>query len=76
MDKDITEYFVSLIESSGAIDVAEAEFKRIVADDNDLRELYRQWCADMGTIHYRLNGILQTALCFHGHTKIRTGHIC
>lgn len=49
MDKDITEYFVSLIESSGAIDVAEAEFKRIVADDNDLRELYRQWCADTGT---------------------------
>ena len=49
MDKDITEYFVSLIESSGAIDVAEAEFKRIVADDNDLRELYRQWCAAMGT---------------------------
>ena len=49
MDKDISEYFVSLIESSGAIDVAEAEFKRIVADDNDLRELYRQWCADTGT---------------------------
>ena len=49
MDKDITEYFVSLIESSGAIDVAEAEFKRIVADDNDLRELYSQWCADTGT---------------------------
>lgn len=49
MDKDITDFFVSLIESNGAIDVAEAEFKRIVADDDELREQYKQWCDDTGT---------------------------
>lgn len=45
---DITEYFTELIENSRSIDVAESEFKRIVADDNALREVYKQWCADNG----------------------------
>lgn len=46
---DITAYFVSLIESHGSIDVAEAEFKRLLSEDNDLRSEYRQWCDENGT---------------------------
>lgn len=50
---DITDFFVSLIESHGSIDVAVAEFKRLVADDSDLKAKYRQWCEEMGTSERR-----------------------
>lgn len=46
---DITDFFVSLITSHGSIDVAEAEFKRLVAEDNELRAQYRAWCEESGT---------------------------
>lgn len=46
--EDITEYFISLLEESHSIDIAEAEFKRAIADDDDLHALYRQWCHQVG----------------------------
>jgi hypothetical protein len=47
-DSELTNYIVSLIETNGSIDVAEAEFKRIMADDHDLRDQYREWCDENG----------------------------
>jgi len=46
---DITNFIKSLIEEHGSLDVAEAEFKRIVADDTELRNKYKEWCELNGT---------------------------
>lgn len=56
---EITEYFNTLIEQSHSIDVAEAEFKRIVADDDVLKAAYREWCQDNG--HNMRNGFYDYA---------------
>ena len=45
---DITEYFNSLISQTGSIDMAEAEFKRAIAEDNELHTIYREWCHENG----------------------------
>ena len=47
--EDITDYFVSIIEENHSLDIAEAEFKRVIEDDEDLREQYRQWCQQVGS---------------------------
>jgi len=46
---DITEYFNSLISQTGSIDMAEAEFKRAIAEDNELHTIYREWCNENGS---------------------------
>ncbi len=46
---DITEYFNSLISQTGSIDMAEAEFKRAIAEDNGLHTIYREWCHENGS---------------------------
>ena len=45
---NFTDLFDSLLHNCGSIDVAEAEFKRMIADDADLRADYRQWCLETG----------------------------
>lgn len=49
MQDDITEYFISIIRQTPSIDMAEAEFKRSLADDSDLRKAYRAWCREVGS---------------------------
>ena len=46
---DITEYLNSLISQTGSIDMAEAEFKRAIAEDNELHTIYREWCHENGS---------------------------
>lgn len=46
---NITDLFESIIEQSGAIDIAIAEFKRMIADDSELRAEYKEWCEETGT---------------------------
>ena len=46
---DITEYFNYLISQTGSIDMAEAEFKRAIAEDNELHTIYREWCHENGS---------------------------
>ena len=46
---DITEYFNSLISQTGSIDMAEAAFKRAIAEDNELHTIYREWCHENGS---------------------------
>lgn len=49
MQDDITEYFISVIRQTPSIDMAEAEFKRLIADDEELRKAYREWCREVGS---------------------------
>ncbi len=46
---DITELFDSLLEQAGSIDIAEAEFKRIIHTDPELKSAYHQWCDEYGS---------------------------
>lgn len=50
---NITGIFEDLLHQTGSVDMAEAEFKRMVADDPELRTLYRRWCADRGCTERR-----------------------
>ena len=49
MIEDITEYFINIINQTQSIDMAEAEFKRNMAEDDDLRNAYRDWCHEVGS---------------------------
>lgn len=46
---DITSFFRQLIEQSKSLDIAEAEFKRIIADDIELKNEYSEWCNAVGS---------------------------
>lgn len=46
---DITSFFTQLIEQSKSLDIAEAEFKRLVAEDDELHAEYAEWCQSIGT---------------------------
>lgn len=43
------EFFISIIEQSHSADMAEAEFKRALVDDPELRREYRNYCREIGT---------------------------
>lgn len=47
--EDITSFFSKLIEQSKSFDIAEAEFKRLLCEDDELRQAYSEWCFSMGT---------------------------
>lgn len=47
--EDLEKYFIQLIVQSGSLDIAEAEFKRQLADDSELRAQYGEWCHATGT---------------------------
>lgn len=48
MDYDINKYFINLIHESRSIDIAESEFRRSLADDEELKAAYRRWCEEEG----------------------------
>ena len=45
---DITEIFISIIEEAPGIDMAEAEFSRLLEDDPALRKQYKEYCHEQG----------------------------
>lgn len=47
--QDITEVFHRVIQQTGSIDMAEAEFKKMIGEDDNLHRLYRQWCHEVGS---------------------------
>lgn len=53
MITDITEVFREVIRQTGSIDIAEAEFKKMLGEDADLHTLYRQWCDEVGSSERR-----------------------
>ena len=46
---DITQVFNSLLEQYGSIDIAEAEFKKMIIEDDSLRNEYCEWCHAVGS---------------------------
>lgn len=46
---DITQLFNSLLEQYGSIDIAEAEFKKMLTEDDSLHEEYSEWCHAVGS---------------------------
>ena len=48
-DFDIEEYFRSIIKQSHSADMAEADFRRALIDDTELRRLYKEYCREIGT---------------------------
>lgn len=48
MNEDIIEFFHRLIDQSGSYDIANAEFKRLLGEDQDLRNKYLEWCDSCG----------------------------
>ena len=45
----ITDFFNEMLRQYGSIDIAEAEFKKLVHEDPELRERYREWCQEVGS---------------------------
>ena len=45
---DITQYFDTLLQQTGSVDIADAELKKAIADDQELHSIYREWCLENG----------------------------
>lgn len=54
---DILDVFRHLLEQHRHLDIADSEFKKLIADDRDLRALYREWCDEQG--YSEKNGFLE-----------------
>lgn len=46
---DITLTFENILTEHRSIDIAEAEFKKMVNEDSELKEQYREWCDAVGS---------------------------
>ncbi|MCI9606888.1 MAG: hypothetical protein HFJ94_01785 [Muribaculaceae bacterium] len=46
---DITEVFNQYLGQFDSIDIAEAEFKKSIHEDSELRDAYREWCHNVGS---------------------------
>lgn len=57
--EDLKNVFDALLRDYGSVDVAEAEFKRLLADDPHLHGQYREWCHVYG--HTERHGFLDYA---------------
>lgn len=57
--ESITELFSKLLEHNRDVDLAEADFKKMIADDDELHDLYREWCHETG--HSERRGFLDYA---------------
>ena len=47
--EDITQVFDSYLAQYGSVDIAEAEFKKNLHEDPDLKAAYRKWCDEVGS---------------------------
>ncbi len=50
---DITQIFREVIEQTGSIDMAEAEFKKMIGEDDELHKQYREYCMEVGSSERR-----------------------
>ncbi|MCM1354951.1 MAG: hypothetical protein NC212_00925 [Staphylococcus sp.] len=51
--EDITVLFNDLLNQYGSTDIAEAEFKKRVHEDPELKACYREWCDEVGSSEKR-----------------------
>ena len=47
--KDITDLFQELLHNNRSVDIAEEEFKKLIHEDAELHEQYRDWCDAVGS---------------------------
>ena len=47
--EEIEDLFISIIKQSHSADMAEAEFKRLLVDDPDLKRQYKEYCREKGS---------------------------
>lgn len=45
----ITDIFNDFLTQFGSVDIAEAEFKKSIHEDPELRAAYRRWCDESGS---------------------------
>lgn len=50
---DIEEFFISILNECGSIDIAESEFKHRIAEEEDLKARYQEWCDETGYSYRR-----------------------
>ncbi len=50
---DITEIFDNILKACGSIDIADAEFKKMMHEDAAIHEMYKQWCEENGSSEKR-----------------------
>lgn len=46
--EQLNELFIQLLKSYGSVDLAEAEFRRLMVDDPLLHDEYHEWCEENG----------------------------
>ncbi len=46
---EITDVFVQLIQQYKSIDIAEAEFKKLINEDDEIHSQYKEWCEAVGS---------------------------
>lgn len=46
---DITDIFLQVIGQYGSVDIADAEFKKMIHENPELRSEYREWCDAVGS---------------------------
>ncbi len=47
--EDITDLFLDILHQADSVDVAEAEFKKMIGADSELHARYREWCHEVGS---------------------------
>lgn len=45
----ITDLFNDMLQQYGSIDIAEAEFKKLIHEEPNIRSQYREWCHEVGS---------------------------
>lgn len=46
---ELTDIFNEILLQAGSVDIAEAEFKRQINENVALRDMYREWCREVGS---------------------------
>ena len=49
----ITDLFNDMLQQYGSVDIAEAEFKKMIHEDPEIRNQYRDWCHEVGSSEKR-----------------------
>ena len=46
---NIIDIFNHILHQADSIDVADFEFKKLINEDADIKQMYRQWCHEVGS---------------------------
>ena len=49
----ITDLFNDMLHQYGSTDIAEADFKKLIHEDAEIKALYREWCDEVGSSEKR-----------------------